>query len=139
MSSVQAQATGDQALPSRWLSGLDVAVQRLRTRLSTVRGTWPDDDSVGLPFDRWIERPTTATAAIVGAAIQRQIEADPAVRSVSVVSTTVGRVVTVTATAIVQADGESGTLTVTMSPLLTTGAPALFAITGRTSPGSMVG
>lgn len=139
MSACQINALGSPALPARYVSGIDLVVQRLRVRLGTVRGTWPEDDAFGLPFDRWIEQPTSATSAVVAGAVRLQLEADPDVQSVvSCVGTRSGQAVTVTARLIVRADGESATVDLSLSPLLRTGAPAQFVITGRLSPGRVV-
>jgi hypothetical protein len=139
MSAVALAASGDLALPARYLSGIDLVVQRMRIRLATVFGTWPDDAAFGLPHDRWIDRPGQTTPAIVASTMRAQLEADPDVQSVvSVEGTSSGQVVNVVARVIVRADGESATVTVNYSPLLRTGAPALFTVTGRTSPGPLV-
>lgn len=139
MSACQITALGSPALPGRYVSGIDLVVQRLQVRLGTVRGEWPEDDAFGLPYDRWIEFPTAATSAVVANAVRLQLEADPDVQSViSCVGTRVAQVVTVTARLIVRADGESATVDLSLSPLLRTGAPAMFAVTGRTSPGRVV-
>lgn len=139
MSAVALAPSGDLALPARYLSGIELVVQRMGVRLSTVFGTWPDDATFGLPHNRWIESPTQATPAIVASLMRVQLEADPDVQSVvSVEATSTNQVVNVVARLIVRADGESATVTVSYSPLLKTGAPALFSVTGRTSPGPLV-
>jgi hypothetical protein len=138
MSSAAISATGDQVLPSRWLTGLELVRQRLAVRLSTVRGTWPDDETVGLPFDRWIERPAQVTPAIVAAAYRAQLLADPAVQSIRTLTAAAsGRTITLTAEVEVRQDGQTGTLSLTLDPLLRTGAAPMISVMGR-APGRVV-
>jgi len=132
--------TGDLRLPAQFISGLDQVAQRLKVRLGTVLGTYAEDATVGLPWDRWILYPTQVTETIVSNLIRLQLEKDPAVEQVlQIRSIYLNHVVRVNAAVQVRADGVSGILDISGSPLLRVGAPALFVITGRQSPGPILG
>lgn len=129
---------GDLALPMRQSTGLDVVVARARIRLNARLGEWLSDTSLGLPWVEWSNN-TSPTASGAAALVRAQLEDVTGITSVNSCSATIrGRVLTVTATASIVADGAAGdlTITATLDPFATTGAPAWYVVARPTvAPG----
>ena len=74
---------GDLVLPARLVTDTGLIAQKLDRRLRTILGTWTEDDSVGLPWDRWAADPKRLTPAILSAAVRAQIAASNAAGSLA--------------------------------------------------------
>jgi hypothetical protein len=123
--------SGDLVLPARLVIDTGLIAQKLDRRLRTILGTWPEDDAVGLPWDRWIADPRRLTPAILAAAVRAQIARMPeVVQVVTCRATQAAGTITLTASAIVRVGGETGTITVTTDPLVRVGAPPLLIVRG---------
>ncbi len=69
---------GDLPGVIRFVSGLDLIVQRVERRLRTFRGEYFADVRVGLPFFDWIQQKPPAVDSI-GAVLRKEIETTPGV------------------------------------------------------------
>ena len=130
MSSI-ALIDGAMALPARYVSGIDSVAQSIDRRLHTILGTWPEAANVGLPWDRWVADPKRLTPAIFAAAIRVQLQLAPEVVQVTrCVASQSGGALTLSASALVTVDGQSGTVLVTTDPLVRVGAPSFLTVRG---------
>jgi len=134
MTALAIDATGKLAVPLRVVRGIDSCQVQVALRMSLLRGTWPADVDRGLPWEEWTGAAGTKgpTPLVARAAIRRQLEEVPCVRSV--VSLTVakaGYTLAVTGTLEVEDDGEAGTLELdtVIDPFATTGAPTWYGVT----------
>lgn len=129
MSTMRLSEDGDMRAPARWLDGVDQIIQRISIRLRTNRGEHPEVEDFGLPHERWIVSPSQATPAIVASAVRAQLQQDPAVISIGAITfTRSGTEITLTMAFTVSEAGITTTLSLTTSPLLRVGAPALFMV-----------
>lgn len=81
-------ATGRKpAIPLRLVSGPEAVATKVRIRLESIRGSWSEDERIGLPWLDWQDAPNTAPVVIEGA-IRRQLREVPGVLSVDRVTVT---------------------------------------------------
>lgn len=129
--STVALINGGLGLPARYLTGIDSIAQTIDRRLHTILGTWPEAANVGLPWDRWVADPKRITPAIFAAAIRVQLQLTPGVVQVTrCVASQSGGAITLSASALVTVDGQSGTILVTTDPLVRVGAPSFLTVRG---------
>lgn len=128
----------DLALPMRQATGLDVVVDRVLIRLRARLGEWLSDTALGLPWVEW-SNDQSPTASGAAALVRAQIEATTGVVTVNSCAASIrARTMTITAAASIVADGAAGdlTITATLDPFATTGAPAWYVVARPTiAPG----
>lgn len=75
------------AVPLRLVAGPEAVAVKVRMRLDSIRGSWLEDERIGLPWTEWVEAPATPAVVIEGA-VRAQCREVPGVRSVDRVTAT---------------------------------------------------
>lgn len=134
MTALALDSRGNLALPMRLVRGMESCRVQVYLRMVLLQGTYPSDVTQGIPWAAWTGDDGTKgpTALVARAAVRRQLEAVPCVRSILSLSVTRANFrLTVVGTVAVEDDGETGTLELgaTHDPFATSGPPPWYVVT----------